>query len=279
MTSLTIAVDVDQTIADFLGALCQRFSLEQGELFYPIHMAADWRMPQAFYEWMKEPTFYLNVLPFNGAVSAINTLRDAGHRVIFVTSCVKGTADQKLNWLQDWGFLPLDDHMAREDFFVASDKSLIAADVLFDDRPSTVEDFPGVAYMVMSPQNRNDTARRYCFSIRDAPLLIEQLLAEQEEEVTDTNGLIESLVPIAQELAGANKNGVTISDVRIAAEVRGVLTGEETARELSALGQVMRRAGLVNVGTTRRSELEVTHGVHQIVWFEDLELVAAEAAA
>jgi len=82
--------------------------------------------------------------------------------------------------------------------------------------------------------------------------------------------LIRQLVPIARELASGNKDGITVSDVRQVALERGILTGNEHRNQLSCLGQVCRRAGLVSLGTTRRSDLEVTHGIHQTVWFEDL---------
>ena len=76
--------------------------------------------------------------------------------------------------------------------------------------------------------------------------------------------LIEQLVPLAQELAReARLDGITCTDLRAAAERRGILTGQE---ETHFLGAVMRAAGLRNTQTFRRSSRESTHGRPQYVW-------------
>lgn len=78
---------------------------------------------------------------------------------------------------------------------------------------------------------------------------------------------IAELIPVAKSLAqAAYPDGVTVSDLRVEAERRHILSGNEKGRELSYLGAVMKRAGLVNTGETRRSELESTHGIRQVVW-------------
>ena len=72
---------------------------------------------------------------------------------------------------------------------------------------------------------------------------------------------IERLLPLARELAQrAGPSGVTVSDLRLAAVQRGLLTGEERGRELSWLGKVCEAAGLVNTGRTRRSVIVRSHG-------------------
>src|SRR5689334_20969802 len=67
--------------------------------------------------------------------------------------------------------------------------------------------------------------------------------------------MIRLLVPLAQELAqqakSRGRDGITTTDLRIAAVERGILTGQEKGKTLSYLGSVMRRAGLVNTGTVR----------------------------
>lgn len=97
-----------------------------------------------------------------------------------------------------------------------------------------------------------------------------EILFHGDEPYGRNEGLIQRLVPLAQELSENNAEGVTVSDLRLEALKRGLLTGEETGEELSALGQVMKRAGLVHFNTTRRSEVDSTHGRWQMVWFEDI---------
>lgn len=78
--------------------------------------------------------------------------------------------------------------------------------------------------------------------------------------------LLDRLKPIARQLAERSPNGITVSDVRKAAERAGLLNGKETKEELCCLGAVMKGAGLKATGQMRRSHLESTHGRHQLVW-------------
>jgi hypothetical protein len=70
---------------------------------------------------------------------------------------------------------------------------------------------------------------------------------------------IERLVPLALELA-AKAECITVSNLRIAAVQRGLLTGEEEGRRLSFLGAVMKAAGLEQTGNFRRSDVPKSHG-------------------
>lgn len=77
----------------------------------------------------------------------------------------------------------------------------------------------------------------------------------------------ERLQALAVELAQkAGRNGVCVSDLRIAAVNRGLLTGEERGRRLSFLGAVMRKAGLVSTGQYRRSDIPKAHGNLGLIW-------------
>jgi hypothetical protein len=78
---------------------------------------------------------------------------------------------------------------------------------------------------------------------------------------------IERLIPLARELAQkAGPHGITVSNLRLAAVSRGLLTGEETGRRLSFLGAVMRRAALINTGQWRRSDIGRSHGNLNAIW-------------
>lgn len=78
---------------------------------------------------------------------------------------------------------------------------------------------------------------------------------------------IARLVPLARELATkAGASGITVSNLRLAAVARGLLTGQETGRRLSFLGAVMRKAGLRNTGEWRRSDVQRSHGNLNAIW-------------
>jgi hypothetical protein len=77
---------------------------------------------------------------------------------------------------------------------------------------------------------------------------------------------IAALVPLARELAHrAGPDGITVSDLRLYAVQRGLLTGTETGRRLSYLGAVLKAAGLIPTGGYRRSAVGKSHGnLHRV---------------
>jgi hypothetical protein len=78
--------------------------------------------------------------------------------------------------------------------------------------------------------------------------------------------LVTKLAPVAVTLLKTYADGVTTADLIEAAINLGVLTGEESHKELSGIGHVFRAAGGVNSGETRCSHLEGQKGVRQTVW-------------
>lgn len=99
------------------------------------------------------------------------------------------------------------------------------------------------------------------------PTATEVGLAARDRAASKHARDIERLIPIAQELAArAGASGVTVSDLRLAAVQRGILTGAETGRSLSYLGRVMLEAGLENTGTYRRSVMARSNGNLHAVW-------------
>lgn len=77
--------------------------------------------------------------------------------------------------------------------------------------------------------------------------------------------LIEQLIPIVHDLA-QRLGEITMTDVRKEAIRLGVLTGYESGNVGSGFGSLMRKAGLTNTGRLRKSDLNSTHGRHQVIW-------------
>ena len=67
---------------------------------------------------------------------------------------------------------------------------------------------------------------------------------------------------------GAVRGGITVADVRKLGEDRGILTGQETGRQLSWLGPAMKSFGLVATTYVRRSQhrVERSHGNRHTVY-------------
>jgi hypothetical protein len=78
--------------------------------------------------------------------------------------------------------------------------------------------------------------------------------------------LLERLVPLAQELARVRPSGLTVGDLRVEAVRRRLLPAIAKGRELSFLGAIMRKAGLVSTEEFRRSEIKASHGNPHVVY-------------
>lgn len=100
---------------------------------------------------LNDPDLYDHIQPFPGALEAVELLRRNGHRVVFASSCIRGSYDAKAECLVRHGFLP--DTKFLKDFYGASDKSLIRADVLVDDGVHNLETFKRWKILVTRPHN------------------------------------------------------------------------------------------------------------------------------
>jgi hypothetical protein len=99
----------------------------------------------------------------------------------------------------------------------------------------------------------------------DASASIEAGMAARDETAARHSAEIQKLVPLAQELAQRSPE-ITVSDLRLFAVQRGLLTGTERGRELSYLGKVMEAAGLVGTGKYVRSSIVKAHGNLNATW-------------
>jgi 5'(3')-deoxyribonucleotidase len=84
------------------------------------------------------PEMYDRVKPYPGAAEAVTQLRRLGHEVVYVSSCVNGTAEAKEKWLERHGFFE-----ARDGFHAMNDKTWAPCDVLIDDHLENVRSFRG----------------------------------------------------------------------------------------------------------------------------------------
>jgi 5'-nucleotidase len=173
-----IAVDVDDVCANLIGEWISRYNSQWGDNLLPENIT-DWELTkcvkpecgQRIYEILHEPDLYDNVYPMPGARNAVYELLAQGHRVVYVTACVQGTMDRKLDWLLRWDLLTKKNY--RTDFIVAGDKSLVMANYLFDDRPLNVETFRwGRGVLVSRPHNASSKHPLRVNSLADAPLFL-----------------------------------------------------------------------------------------------------------
>lgn len=181
---MILGVDVDDTIADFTTEWVRRYNIEYNDNVTNDDIKG-WHVEEymkkatrnQLFNLLRTPNFYSCVSPLRGARDGVYRLLADGHRVVYVTSCTEGTMDQKRDWLVHWGFLTHENRF--RDFIAAYDKALVNVDVLFDDRFTTVRDFPNKAVLVTSPANASETTRRWRISsMACAPELVAGFCAD-----------------------------------------------------------------------------------------------------
>jgi 5'-nucleotidase len=161
MSQITLAVDVDGVCADLHAEWLRRYNAEFGDTLTYDRIRA-WDMVLAvkpecgkqIYKYLRDPDLYENVPVITGAHETITDLRDHGARIIFVTSCVRGMADQKWEWLEKHDFLPAGAH-SQNDLVIAHDKSLIRADALLDDYDGNLTGWMRRGILLDAPYNRH----------------------------------------------------------------------------------------------------------------------------
>ncbi len=154
----TIAMDVDEVCADLLGQWLLRYNLKYNDNLLP-EFVTGWNLSNYvkadakddIHRILDDPGIYNDILPIPYALTGVRRLLAHGFRIVYVSSCHRGTSEAKREWLLRWGFLTKQN--AERDFIPATDKSLIRAEFLFDDRYENVRDFPGVGVLVNRAHN------------------------------------------------------------------------------------------------------------------------------
>lgn len=177
MRPLTLAVDVDEVCAGLLGEWLRRYNVDYDDNL-TTDEATEWDMTkvvkpecgQDIYRFLT-PDIYDHVLPISGARQAVYELLAMGHRVVYVTASRElYSAIAKRAWLLRWGFLSPAN--VQRDFIPANDKSLIRADMLFDDRFENVASFPGCGVLISQPHNAKAPAWHRLPSLAHAPAFV-----------------------------------------------------------------------------------------------------------
>lgn len=172
---MTILCDVDGVVADLLSTWLDLYNADFGDNLTPDRITT-WELrphvkPECggrIYEYLHRADLYDDVRPIPGAIEGVRTLRDAGHRVVFVTSCVPAMIVPKIKWLRRHGLLPSADvDPSMTNFVVCHDKSLVMGDVLIDDRPTNLRDTSAVPILFDAPHNQDVTGFVRALTWRD----------------------------------------------------------------------------------------------------------------
>jgi len=161
--SFVVAVDVDEVCANLIDIWLGLYNRDYNDnLIFPN--LVEWNIAkfvkpecgEKIYEYLDDPSTYDNVKPSVGALEGVREIRKMGHRVVFVTSSPIASSGRKFKWLKDNHF-----HVSLKDYIEMSDKSLLLADFLIDDRYENASEFTGEGWLLTRPWNK-----RYAYDMR-----------------------------------------------------------------------------------------------------------------
>jgi len=152
---MSIAVDLDGVVLNLIEEWLNLYNKKYEDTLKPSDIL-DWnthkfvksRCGKRIYQFIKNPKIYDNVKPIEGALEAINSLRDYGFRILFVTTFEPKFSYAKFKWLNDHGF-----KVDKKDYIECGDKSLILSSALIDDNYENVKNFPELGILFSSPWN------------------------------------------------------------------------------------------------------------------------------
>jgi len=134
-----IGVDVDDVVLELVSAWLHQYNCDYDDSLSESDIKS-WdigsytKIGNKMYDYLKDPALYGKVFPVGNSWLGTKVLRNMGYRLIFVTSSSIQQSGVKYNLLYNGGFVN-----RREDYFEATDKSLIKCDYLVDDRIENVE--------------------------------------------------------------------------------------------------------------------------------------------
>lgn len=180
---MIIAFDVDDVLADLVPAWLRAYNREFNDTL-TIDDVHGWDITQfvkpecgaMIYRYLNNG-LYDTIHKTPGALAAVQTARALG-KVIFVTASLPAHAGRKLQWLNEQGF-----GVEPDEYIECSDKGLVAADVLIDDRPVNLDAFKGAHKILMNkPWNQEYLGAPRIFSLQD-PCLEKWLTEWSQPEV------------------------------------------------------------------------------------------------
>lgn len=158
--NLTVLIDLDSTVTDLTKSWLGKYNKLYKDNV-TISDIKDWDThkftPKAGRDLYKllTPDLFRNLDPYDGAINAVNYIRNLGHEVVFVTSAPKGTELAKIDWVEkyfSWA--------SRGDIIFAKKKYLIKGDIFIDDAPHNLVQYrefnpKAIIYSIEHPYNKD----------------------------------------------------------------------------------------------------------------------------
>lgn len=120
--------------------------IPENVLTWDLHKYVKPECGKKIYDYLKYPDLYDKVEPIDGSQWGINTLREMGHRCVFLSA---GVHAGKVDFLKRNGFIETE-----KDLIIAEDKSIINGAYLIDDAAHNVQEFrQGIAILFNARHN------------------------------------------------------------------------------------------------------------------------------
>lgn len=173
----TLLLDMDDTILDMRKAWIDLYN-ERFGTSHSVDEMSDWKVADKFgqkiLDLLDEEGFFASLVPYPNAVEVIERLSKK-HDVIIVTASVVGySMKEKGEWVAK--HLPF---LKPDNFCIFKRKDMVRGDLLFDDAPHNVEDFPGIT---VCPKNNYTVKCNPDYFVADMlefESLVERLFGEE----------------------------------------------------------------------------------------------------
>lgn len=152
---MIIALDIDGVLAKLGETWIQRYNEDYNDSVSWDDIT-DWdtskfvkkECGKKIYDYLKDPSLYDTVEPYEDAYEVVTKLREEGNRVIFPTTTPIESAGAKYHWLVRHKLMTND-----RDYIEVKDKTLVRADFLLDDNYDNYKTFLGIGVLRLQPWN------------------------------------------------------------------------------------------------------------------------------
>lgn len=157
---MRILCDMDGVSADFYGRIVEWYNRDYGDTLtvadLPVWSLGPTSFPKAskdeLYRYFDVPGFWRGLDPLPHCVEVLGRLQEAGHDIVIVTAVPPSSPTamyEKLAWVEE--YLPF---IGPQNFVATRRKGIICGDILFDDGPHNLKEFPGLTCAMAWPYNR-----------------------------------------------------------------------------------------------------------------------------
>ena len=154
---MNIGIDLDDVVCDLGNAWILKYNQDYNDnlkkediLQWDVSKFVKKECGKKVFGYFNDPTLYLNCLEIPNSLNCINILKEQGHNILFISACMPKTMEAKYEWLKKHNYIN-----SINEFIAIYDKSLINVDILLDDKPETIENFPKKGVLFSQPWNQN----------------------------------------------------------------------------------------------------------------------------